>query len=348
MLGFGTPFFELCTIKLKNGTIMFGLHRKSITTKRVGEGWRKLKVERGGTHLEGAFKTKQQITVELTFPFIETISIETTEPFADSDDLASFAEELALVVEHRRKVRRKQKLVDNKELLCAKILPLWFEREAFIARNRAEKEDIRKQAKRELNAGKMKLKEYNDLVRALRGRCDDDDFIDGLADYNHRLTIALGTLDVEKGFRLSQHDLRDISGRNAWEQSLQIRDVECETLTGAIATIQRGFRNFSSLYGLDYQLNTMAQLRAECDTISVAGFGDIILAAALKKEGEIRAVMAVDDVQGRRALRQLVGVEKLAEVLPKRAYNAVVHEERLFLGDVVASDSIEHKMIIIE
>ena len=209
---------------------MFGLHRKSISTKRIGEGWRKLKVERGGTHLEGAFKTKQQIIVELTFPFIETITIETTEPFADSDDLASFAEELALVVDYRRKVRRKQKLADNKELLRTKILPLWFEREAFIARNRAEKEDIRKQARRELNAGKMELNEYNDLVRALRGRCDDDDFIDGLADYNHRLTIALGTLDIEKGFRLSQHDLRDISGRNAWEQALQIRDVELDTL----------------------------------------------------------------------------------------------------------------------
>lgn len=327
---------------------MFGLHRKSITTKRIGEGWRKLKVKRGGTHLEGAFKTKQQITVELTFPFIETITIETTEPFADSDDLAGFAEELALVVEHRRKVRRKQKLVDNKELLCTKILPLWFEREAFIARNRAEKEDIRKQAKRELNAGKMELKEYNDLVRALRGRCDDDDFIDGLADYNRRLTIALGALDVEKGFRLSQHDLREIFGRDCWGQSLQIRDVESETLTGAIATIQRGFRNFSSLYGLDYQLKTMAQLRAECDTISVAGFEDVILAAALKKEGEVVAVMAIDDVQGRRALRHLVGAEKLAEVLPKRAYNAVMRDERLFLEDAVATDSIEHEEITIE
>lgn len=348
MLGFGTPFFELCTIKLKNGTIMFGLHRKSITTKRVGDGWRKLKVERGGTHLEGVFKTKQQITVELTFPFIETITIETTEPFADSDDLASFAEELALVVEHRRKVRRKQKLVDNKELLRAKILPIWFEREAFIARNNAKKEDIRKQAKRELNAGKMELKEYNDLVRALRGCCDDDDFIDGLADYNRRLTIALGTLDVEKGFRLSQHDLRDILGRDFWGQSLQIREVECGELNSSLVTILRGFQNFSSLYGLDYQLSTMTQVHAECDTISVAGFGDVILAAALKKDGEVVAVMAIDDVQGRRALRHLVGAEKLAEVLPKRAYNAVMRDERLFLGDAVASDSIEKEMIIIE
>lgn len=327
---------------------MFGLHRKSITTKRIGDGWHKLKVERGGTHLEGAFKTKQQITVELTFPFIETITIETTEPFANSDDLTSFAEELALVVEHRRKVRRKQKLVDNKELLCTKILPLWFEREAFIARNRAEKEDIRKQARRDLNAGKMEPNEYNDLVRALQGRCDDDDFIDGLADYNRRLTFALGTLDVEKGFLLSQHDLRDISGRNAWEQALQIRDVEFGTPTSTLVTIQQGFRNFNSLYGFAPEHLTMAHLRAECDTITVAGFGDIILAAALKKAGKVVAVMAIDDVQGRRALRHLVGAERLAEVLPKRAYNAVMRDERLFLEDAVATDSIEHEEITIE
>ena len=327
---------------------MFGLHRNSISTKRIGEGWRKLRVERGGTHLEGAFKTKQQIIVELTFPFIETITIETTEPFADSDDLASFAEELALVVDHRRKVRRKQKLVENKELLRTKILPLWFEREAFIARNRAEKEDIRKQARRDLNAGKMELNKYNDLVRALRGRCDDDDFIDGLADYNRHLTIALGALDVEKGFRLSQHDLRDISGRNGWEHSLQIRDVELDTLNSTLVTIQRGFQNFNRLYGLEPQCFTPTQMRTECDTITVAGFGDIILATALKKAGEVIAVMAIDDVQGRRALRHLVGAEKLAEVLPKRAYNAVMRDERLFLEDAVATESIEHKEITIE
>ena len=327
---------------------MFGLHRKSISTKRIGDGWRKLRVERGGTHLEGAFKTKQQITVELTFPFIETITIETTEPFADSDDLASFAEELALVVDHRRKVRRKQKLVENKELLRTKILPLWFEREAFIARNRAEKEDIRKHAKRELNAGKMELNEYNDLVRALRGRCDDDDFIDGLAEYNRRLTIALGALDVEKGFRLSQPDLKDILGRNGWEQVLQIRDVALDTLNSTLVTVQRGFENFNRLYGLEPQRFTTTQMRTECDTITVVGFGDIVLAAALKRAGEVVAVMAIDDVQGRRALRHLVEAEKLAEVLQKRAYNAVMRDENLFLEDVVASDSIENEMIIVE
>lgn len=327
---------------------MFGLDSKTITTKRIGEGWHKLKVERGGTHLEGVFKTKQQITVELTFPFTDTITIETTEPFADSDDLANFADELAIVLEHRKKVRRKQKLIKNKELLRTKIIPLWLEREAFIARNRAEKEDIRKHAKRELNAGKIELNEYNDLVRALKGRCDDDDFIDGLADYNRRLTIALGALDTEKGFRLSQQDLKDIFGRNAWEEALQIRELDKNVKDSTLHIITRGFENFNRLYNLEPKRITLSQMRKYYDTITVAGFGDIILAATLKKEGEICNVMAIDNVQGRRALRHLVEADKLAEVLPKRAYNAVLRDERLYLEDAVATDSIEHKMIVIE
>ena len=327
---------------------MFGLHRKSITTKRVGEGWRKLKVERGGTHLEGAFKTNQQITVELTFPFIETITIETSEPFADSDDLANFAEELAIVVDHRRKVRRKQKLVSNKELIGTKILPLWFEREAFIARNIAEKEDIRKHARRELNAGKIELNEYNDLVRALQGRSDDDDFIDGLADYNRRLTIALGALDVEKGFRLSHLDLRDIFGRKAWEQALQIRELDKDVKDSTLHIITRGFENFNRLYNLEPHTMRPEHLRRDYDTITIAGFGDVILAATLKTDGKICNVMAIDNVQGRRALCHLVEADKLAEVLPKRAYNAVMREERLLLEDIVATESIQHEMIVIE
>ena len=327
---------------------MFGLDRKTITTKRIGEGWRKLKVERGGTHLEGAFKTKQQITVELTFPFTDTITIETTEPFADSDDLANFAEELAIVLEHRKKVRRKQKLIKNKELLRTKILPLWFEREAFIARNKAEKEDIRKEARRELNAGKIELNEYNDLVRVLKGRCDDDDFIDGLADYNRRLTIALGALDIEKGFRLSQQDLKDIFGRKAWDEALQIHELDKDVKDSTLHIITRGFENFNRLYNLEPHTMRPGHLRRDYDTITVAGFGDVILAATLKKEGVICNVMAIDNVQGRRALRHLVGADKLAETLPKRAYNAVMRDEHLLLDDVVATESIQHEMIVIE
>ena len=124
--------------------------------------------------------------------------------------------------------------------------------------------------------------------------------------------------------------------------------MECETLTSTIATIQRGFRNFSSLYDLDYQLNTMAQMHTECDTISVVGFGDIILAAAMKKAGKTVAVMAIDDVQGRMALRHLVGAERLAEILPKRVYNAVMREEIFVLGEAKFTENYAIDTIIIE
>ena len=298
---------------------MLGLNRESISTKRICDGWRELNVERCGVRLEGSFKTKQQITVELTYPFVESITIETTEPFSDSTDLANFAEELALVVEHRRRVRRKQKLVDNKELLRTKILPLWFERE-----------------------------EYNDLVRALRGQSDDDDFIDGLAEYNRRLTIALGALDVERGFRLSQHDLRDIFGRKAWEEALQICELNKEVKDSTLHIIARGVENFNRLYNLDPQTIRLGQMRREYDAITTAGFGDIILAAALKKDGMICGVMAIDNVQGRMALRHLVGAEQLVAVLPKRAYNAVMRDERLLMEDAIATESITHEMIVIE
>ena len=327
---------------------MFGLHRKRISTRRLGDGWRKLKVERGGTLLEGAFKTKQQITIELTHPYLETITIETSEPFSDEHDLAHLTEELALMIDYRHRARRKQKIRDNEATFRTKILPLWFEREAFIARNRAEKEDIRKHAKRELNAGKMELKEYNDLVRALRGRCDDDDFIDGLQEYFRQLNFELSKLDVDSGFYLSQRDLKEIFGRDCWEQSLQFREIECGVLTSSLPTILQGFQNFNRLYGLEPQSLTASQMRAECDTIEVAGFGNIILAAAMKKESKVVAVMAIDDAQGRRALRHLVGIEKLAEILPKRAYNAVVREESFVLGDVKFSENSAAETIIIE
>jgi hypothetical protein len=58
--------------------------------------------------------------------------------------------------------------------------------------------------------------------------------------------------------------------------------------------------------------------------------------------------MAIDDVQGRRALCQLMGREKLAEVLPKRAYNAVVRDEPFVLADVEFRENNEVEKIIVE
>lgn len=327
---------------------MFELHRKSITTRRLGDGWRKLEVKSARAHLEGAFKVKHQITVELTRPYIETITIETTEPFSDSADIASFAEELALVVDYRRKARRKQKIRDNEALLRAKVLPLWFEREAYIARCNADNEDRRKEARRRLNAGEMELNTYNNLVRSMHAQYPDEDYIDNLHNYNSDINNELDRIGVESDFHISQCDLRVLFGKDAWENTLQISHLEGDARKQNIVRIARGVEYFNRLYNLEPHTLDAEQVLAEYDTISVAGLGNIILAAALKKGDKICAVMAIDNVQGRRALRHLVGAERLGELLPKRAYNAVMREECFDLGEVRYNEKESIETIIIE
>ncbi|MGN0006892.1 MAG: hypothetical protein ACI35T_02215 [Alistipes sp.] len=322
--------------------------KTQVTTRRLGDGWRKLNVNRCGTHLEGAFKVKHQITVELTHPYLETITIETTEPFADSSDIANFAEQLTLMVDYRRKARRKQKIRDNETLLRTKVLPLWFEREAYIARCSADNEDRRKEARRRLNAGEMELKAYNNLVRSIQRQYPDEDYMDNIRSYNSDINQELDKIDVESDFYLSQHDFIHPFGNNAWEEILQIKHLEGDARKQNIVRIARGVEYFNRLYNLEHQSLDEEQVLAEYDTISVAGFGDIVLAAALKKEGEICAVMAIDNVQGRTALRHLVGAERLGELLPKRAYNAVMRDERFDLDDVYYNEKESLETPIIE
>lgn len=131
---------------------MFGFDRRAIYTKCLGEGRRTFKAMRGEGHIEWPLKTKPQITGELNFPFRETITIETTEPFAYSADIESFTEESALVMEPHHKVRRKPLLIADNELLQKSVLSLWFEREAsYIARCNAESEGGSKEARQKLN-----------------------------------------------------------------------------------------------------------------------------------------------------------------------------------------------------
>ena len=88
-------------------------------------------------------------------------------------------------------------------------------------------------------------------------------------------------------------------------------------------------------------------MRDNYDSITTAGFGNIILAAVLRKEGEICAVMAINDNQGRRALCHLVGEERLNEILPKRVSNAIIREGDISLESVERTDTCSRETIII-
>lgn len=312
-------------------------------------GWDSVEVKSGEMKINCSYQIKQQITIKLGFPYSDTITIETSEPINDKSDIEQFAREMLYAAELRHESNRKAIIEKNRETFRTNILPLWFEREAYRAKNMASNQNMRKEARRKLNAGIIDLKSYNDLIRALNSNVEDDDHIDDIVAYNRRLKLELCRLGAGNKFHFSYHDIERILGKGIWENSLQIeKHLGGHIETKLLDTLRRDLESFNLLYGLGYQHLTLEQMRQEYNTITTAGFGDITLAATFKKGDEIVAVMAIDNDHGRRALCHLVGKERLAELLPKRAYNAVIREDRITLQDVECVDLSTYKTIIIE
>ena len=345
---FGTlsPYF--CAIN-KNLTVMVLGNRINVTQRAGADGWDRVEVKSGDRSSACSYQIKQQITIKLGAPYNDTITIETSEPISDKSDIAQFAKDMLYAAELRHETNRKQKIAGNKEFFRSRILPLWFEREAYKARSRAEEQDVRKKARRDLNAGTMDLKAYNDHIRALNSNVKDDDYIDDIIAYNRRLSNELDKVGVGADFHFSYCDIERLIGKNMWQESLQIKEYMGEAIDMRLLnTVRRGLENFNRLYNLELQHLTFDQMRARYDHITTAGFGEIVLAAAFYKDGNLCAVMAIDDCHGRCALSHLVGGYALAEVLPKMAYNAVVRDDRVILEGVEYTDSGVRETIIIE
>ena len=67
------------------------------------------------------------------------------------------------------------------------------------------------------------------------------------------------------------------------------------------------------------------------DVVETIGFGGEIIAVALRRNNYVVGVGAIDDVRGRRALRALVGDNRLVEILPKKVYNAITRQEPFYI-----------------
>jgi hypothetical protein len=318
-------------------------------SKRAGaNGWDYVEVKSGKKRVRCSYQIKQQITIKLDLPYGDTITIETNEPINDKSDIEQFAKEMLYAADLRHETNRKQTISNNAEAFRSNILPLWFEREARKARYNANIQDMRKTARRKLNAGEIPLKEYNDLIRSLNCYDPDDDDTD-LTEYNRKLQQALTKLRVSKDFHFSYREIERLIGKNTWEDSLQTREYSSQELDIKLHNVlTRNLNSFNQLYNLEPQRLSLSDVRTNYDSVTVTGFNDVVLAATFHKEGNICAVMAIDNNQGRKALCHLVGRERLAEILPKRIFNAVTREEHIVLQDVEYLDLDTYKTIIIE
>ena len=227
-------------------------------------------------------------------------------------------------------------------------MPLWLEREAFCAEERANVENLRKESKRKLAAGLRDIKSHNALVIALKGATKDDEYNATLNYYNRRIDRELEKIGASEGFNLSRYDLNELFDRKWWENSLQINEYHDKNRLDVLSKVKREMEYFNSLYSLETHNPTTEDILGNYDAIVTAGFGDIILAAALKKGDGIGAVMAIDDEQGRRALRHLVGEKRLATMLPKRVFNAITRHETPELKGISYHADTQKDTLIIE
>ena len=316
-----------------------------VSRKPGKDGWHNLTVERHRKAINGRYKTKHQITIELGEPYTETITIESTEPFADVDD---FAREILIAAKYRHQARRKQFIDDNREILRTTIVPLWLEREAFMAQHRAELENLRKESKRKLGNGEIELNEHNNLVRRLNSAPHCKEYSQRLEEYDKQLQKALRELGATDGLCITRTDIYDLFGRKWLEQFLQMDEYFDSKRDDIIEQLEHNIECFNRMYNLEPYTIKREEMLAQYDSILTARFSDIPLAAALKNRGKICTVMAIDDEYGRRALRHLVGEKALAELLPKRVFNAIVRSDELALHDITYHDDIETNTIIIE
>lgn len=302
-------------------------------SRRNEDAWTRVMTVVDGEVVCGEMLVERRVTVRLESPVRETMTIESVVPDGEISEFTRYAEELLRVHYKRREQRRMAFIRKNIDTMRDKILPLWFEREAVSALYYAEIEDVHKSLRRKLRNGDKTQREYNELYNGVKMDSRAEYHRD-LRWYDNELNRELMALRVEDGFHIDIFDAREIFGQSVWEDCLQVRHLTGDARQTIIMQIARGFRCFNRLYNIEPKSFNVDDILANYDTISVIGFGDIVLAAALRKGDDVVAVMARDNVQGRLALQHLVGDELLARLLPKRLYNAVTRKEQNPIAEV--------------
>ena len=304
---------------------MIGYDNK-ITCLQGKDGWTRVKIVSNGTVINGRVLVERRVTLQLDTPTLSSAKIETTDRVFDADAVETYAAELINLYNCRAEQLRKEWLTEHREEFLRSIITLWFEREAYRAIDEANAQDIRKEARRQLRRGEIGKGQYNSYIRIAQ-QDDDDDYADGMHRYNDALHKQFTSLNMKDKFSMSMNEACELFGDSVWEDMLNVRYIQGDERCEYADRMHGEMLLFNALYDIEPEVNDERELLDKYDTFAFVGFGDIILAAALIRDGEVDVVWARDHAQGRRALRHLVGKETLARVLPKRVYNAVTRTE---------------------
>ncbi len=215
--------------------------------------------------------------------------------------------------------RRQHYLERNKEKI-AKLLPIWFEYDARVGYADAVERMKRRQIVRKARKGEISVKEINRSLENARR----------ITELYRRSTTHEHTRIVNR--ELSNYGLKSLEfnygdacrlyGNDIWEQLLERTEHTADVMDDGLKCL---FEDFAFLYNMD-----LPKFEID-DVVETIGFGGEIIAVALRRNNYVVGVGAIDDVRGRRALRALVGDNRLVEILPKKVYNAITRQEPFYV-----------------
>lgn len=256
------------------------------------------------------------------------------------EDLAPDILALKKIYKQELKIRRRQRCFERNKAKIAKLLPIWFSYDAVMGILNAIERTERRFHTRQVRRGEISANELNDKLTLIRKRLDNDraclkhNFV---KDINRSLRISrLKELEFDYG------DACRLFGEDVWRQLLERYGCRVDDVAEIDNVAIHLFNDFALLYNIALPNFEVG------DMVETIGFDGIIVAVALHRNKEVVAVGAIDDVRGRKALRALVGNERLAKILPKRVYQAVTRHEQFFVrGSLFYSKQKREESIII-
>ena len=236
--------------------------------------------------------------------------------------------------------RSRERYLQRNKAKIAEVLPIWFANDAQIGFFDASERKARRDYVRQAQRGEISANDINKHLAPVRT----------MMDLNRKATIRQQEQEIDVALRLrdlqalefNYNDACQLFGEGIWEQSLERRVCQAEDISKMNEVAVSRFRDFAFLYNMP-----LPEFESG-DIVEGIGFGRVMLAVALRRNNEVVAVGAIDDVRGRKALRALVGNERLAEILPKRVYQAVTRHESFFVqGSLFYSKQKREESIII-
>lgn len=238
----------------------------------------------------------------------------------DAENYTPEATALKKIYKQELQIRRRQRYLERNKQKIARLLPIWFEYDARVGYVDAVERMERRRVVRKARKGVISAKEINKSLEYTRKEID---LCRQLITHEYTCRVNCESRNCWlQNLEFNYGDACRLYGNDIWEQLLERTEHTADVIDDGLKCL---FEDFAFLYNM-----CLPKFEID-DVVETIGFGGEIIAVALRRNNYVVGVGAIDDVRGRRALRALVGDNRLVEILPKKVYNTITRQEQFYV-----------------